>query len=144
MTPSAFHYPSSQFWCLFTTNLWPSPLETSLVCPVIGIHVLVSSPWIPISAAKVYEQHEVHKASLEIACICYQLFVAESFRKVDCLGEDESSVFNIHNLLWAHTWIHTYVCQHPPESDGCVPFWFLRHISSVPESLKHCYSFFYK
>ena len=82
---------------------------------MVGIHVLFYSPWIPISAAEVYGQREVHKARLEIAYICYQLFVAECFRKVDYLGEDESSIFNTHSLLWAHTRTHAYVCKHPPE-----------------------------
>lgn len=30
MTPSTFHYSSSQFWYLFTISLWLSPLETSV------------------------------------------------------------------------------------------------------------------
>lgn len=111
---------------------------------MVRIHVLFHSPWIPISVAKVYGQHEAHKASLEIAYICYQLFVAECFGKVDYLGEDESSIFNTYNLLCLILGLNTYVWKHPPKSDGSVPFCFLRHISSVPDSLKHCYSFFYK
>ena len=89
---------------------------------MVRIHVLFHSPWIPISVAKVYGQHEAHKASLEIAYICYQLFVAECFGKVDYLGEDESSIFNTYNLLCLILGLNTYVWKHPPKSDGCVPF----------------------
>ena len=54
----------------------------------VRTHVLSYSPWIPISVAKVsiYGQDEVDRASLEIVYICYQLFAAEYFRKVEYFG----------------------------------------------------------
>lgn len=148
VTPSTFHYLSSQFWYPLTISLWLSPQKTSVEWFVqchwnVRTHVLSQLDPCPISVAKVsiYGQDEVDRASLEIAYICYQLFAAEYFRKVDYLGR-MNLISLIHITFFvSHQDTHR-VCKHPPKSNGPVLFYFLRHISSTPCSLKHC-SFFY-
>lgn len=141
MTPSTFHYSSSQFWYLFTISLWLSPLETSVEWFVqwlesMSCFIVLGTPF---QLLRYMDKIKSTKQAWKLLTSVTSCLLPSVLGRLTIWGR-----MNLLSLIHI-TFFELILGLTPMYVSSLQSLMALYHfVSSVSDSLKHCYSSFYK